>query len=517
MYASFAYFMSQLKDEAGRPLLVAEHHEEWCDLFQFEPLLCLLAPRDHGKSWTGAAYVLWRVWKHNRDPLTGELIAGLPQGRFEAVVFSATLDQARLLFEHVQSLLLANELFADLAPSRRRVVGRPGERWSSKRIRLRNLAEVGIRAYRTSSRGLHPDLIVLDDILNEENTLTDYQRGKVWRYFTSVLLPMNAKQYVVVGTALHQDDLLHRLQPSDPNHPERKPAVMRIGNRRVSFRWVKYRSVDWDTGQVLWPWKHDLEDLKGKRDLDPLGFAREYQNDPIDDASSMFPTTITGRALTRGASMTFVTSYRKDINEWVILGMDLAQSEKVGADYTVIWVGAFDRITGSRRILWGMREQGVGFDEMVNLLQSACRNFGVDLGIVEQNGFQSWLHARLMKLPETNSRIQGHTTGAEKTNLQTGVPSMKIALENDLWTFPSGDEQARALGHTWQAEMAAMGWKDGKLQGVGEHDDTVMAWWFLDRAIRLLEDWVWEEAQEGPDIVTAEDLGIEPAYVGEAF
>jgi hypothetical protein len=38
---------------------------------------------------------------------------------------------------------------------------------------------------------------------------------------------------------------------------------------------------------------------------------------------------------------------------------------------------------------------------------------------------------------------------------------------------------------TFLGEAEAFGWVDGKLEGVGEHDDTVMAWyhlgWGLDR------------------------------------
>jgi len=29
----------------------------------------------------------------------------------------------------------------------------------------------------------------------------------------------------------------------------------------------------------------------------------------------------------------------------------------------------------------------------------------------------------------------------------------------------------------WLSECEAFGWQDDKLEGVGEHDDTVMAWW----------------------------------------
>jgi hypothetical protein len=36
----------------------------------------------------------------------------------------------------------------------------------------------------------------------------------------------------------------------------------------------------------------------------------------------------------------------------------------------------------------------------------------------------------------------------------------------------------------WMAEATQFGYVDGKLQGIGIHDDTVMAWWFAEEAIK---------------------------------
>lgn len=506
MYVSFAFFMSELKNEAGDYLRVDVHTEEWCGYFQNTSLLCLLAPRDHGKSVTNICYLLWRVWRHNRDPLTGDLMRGNPMGKFEAVLFSDTVPQAEIFFETFQNIMLANpDIFADIAPGSHR-----GDVWSKRRVRLVNLASVIIRGYRTSTRGLHPDLIVLDDVLNDQNTLTQYQRDKVWRYFVGTLIPMNAKQYVIIGTAFHRDDLLHRLAPVKD-----KPVVLTVGNRRVRFTWKKYRSINWDTKTVLWPFRHDAFALAGQRSLDALLFAREMQNDPVDDASSMFPTTLTGKA--KRPDLQFQPVFARDVGEYVIGGMDVAISNAVGADYTVLWVATWNRFTGRCRVLWGVRERGLEFDQQVDLLKSMVRTYGIDLVIVEENNFQKWLHQRLSKLPETAGRVLGHRTGQEKADFTDGVPSLRLVLENQLWDWPTGDEKSAELFAIWQEEMAAYGWKDGKLMGVGQHDDTVMAWYMLDRARKLIEEWTWKAESEGPEQVWAEDMGIEPVRIGKDF
>jgi hypothetical protein len=92
---------------------------------------------------------------------------------------------------------------------------------------------------------------------------------------------------------------------------------------------------------------------------------------------------------------------------------------------------------------------------------------------------------------------------------------MKIALKAGLWdeSLPTGDDESNAFATIFRTECAAITWKDGKPQGVGEHDDTVHAWWFADIAAR----WVAECLQAPPEyeIVTMEDLGIEPVDLGD--
>lgn len=509
MYRDNAFFMSQLTDERGTFLTVDEHQEAWCQELR-NPLLCLLAPRDHGKTWTLISYVLWRVWRHNRDPETTFLRPGLPEGRWEAVLFSATKDQAVKFFESFQSLMLSNErLFSDILPDfKYGKLATIRNVWSRSRSRLKNRAEVSIRAFQTSTRGLHPDLLVLDDVLHDKNALTKYQRDKVWRYFVGTLLPMNAKQVLVVGTAFHFDDLLHRLRPA-------KIAKGPADIKKFRFVWRKYRALVLAVGkppEALWPAKHPVEELLALREFDATEFAREYQNDPTDDASSMFPKGLTDKA--RDETFTFVPLYRKNAaQEFIIGGYDVAASAEVGADFAVLWIATVDRQSGLARVLHMSQHKGLGFPEQITLLRDACRLYQMDLMIVEENGLQKWLKTELDKHPETAHCILGHTTGQEKADFSQGVPSLKIGLANGTWKYPIGDEECLAAFKVWQNEMAAFGWRDGKLQGLGEHDDTVMGFWFLDRAKRLVYSWTNQPPAE--EVVYAEDIGINPVHISD--
>jgi hypothetical protein len=253
MHESPAVFMTKLCDEQGQPLIVAAHIEEWLRLFHESPRFVLLAPRDHGKTITLVCYLLWLCWRHNRHPDLGNLLAWLPDGTWEAIIFSAQLDQAAHFFEKFQSLLLANEnLFGDVIPDLthgRRATMR--DVWSQRRTRLKNRAEISIRAYGTATRGLHPDLLILDDVLTDENTGSSYQRDKTWRYFSGTLMPMSPTQFIVVGTAFRHDDLLHRLRGAQGTPDGGLTPIM-------GFKSRKYRAIDADNGTALWSVRHPI-------------------------------------------------------------------------------------------------------------------------------------------------------------------------------------------------------------------------------------------------------------------
>lgn len=515
MMERFVVFMSELVDDTGEPLIVDDHHVMWANAMQDEPKLVLMAPRDHGKTWTSLAYLMWRAWRHNRDPLTGQWNAANEGGAFQGILFSVTAGMAGNFFDRLQQLILANEhLFVDILP-----MASGGPRiaikaaWKNGFIRLRNMATLTIKAWGTSSRGLHPQLIICDDVQDEGNSSTKYQRDKTWRWFVSVILPMLGPdgQIAMIGTAQHYNDLLHRIRPSVKND--------------TGFRWLKFRAVDWDSGAVLWPARHDFDNLRAMQRLDTVLFSREYQNDPRDDASSMFPHHLLQKALDPGTQLTFVPGHvaqgSKGQGVFHLLSADMALSESVGADFCVINIARFELATQKRQLLFAVRERGWGFATQVQMLRDLTREYDVDLGCIENNSFQKWVAAEVAKYPETATKIVGHTTGIEKSRMQDGVPSLIIGLDQGLWTLPNGGDStldpmaasAQEYARIWKSEMNAFGWVNDKLQGAGEHDDTVMAFWLLDRAARMINTIL----QQGPkeQYVSMKDVGLERVKIGD--
>jgi hypothetical protein len=269
MYERLSVFMSQLVDLDGRPLQVAPHHEHWCELVSAYPRLVLLAPRDHSKTTLALVYLLWQFYRHAIDRASIHR-STLQPGPYLAVLFSATAKQAAVLMTRFRDLLAANgELFATKAS--------PASAWarpvaaSETHIRLASGAELLTRPYGTANRGLHPDLLLLDDVLSDDNSGTELARTKTWKYFTSTLLPMHAARILIVGTTIHAADLLQRLSPR---------AGLPLGAPVHGFAWRRFPAVDEATETALWPGRHPYQELVALRDAEPVMFAREYMPSP---------------------------------------------------------------------------------------------------------------------------------------------------------------------------------------------------------------------------------------------
>lgn len=509
MDQDMAVFMAQLVDPSGRPLEVARHHREWSQLIAEHDRLVLLAPRDHSKSTTALASVLWRFFRHGFDSATGRFRTA-PNGTYQVLLMSATREQARALVARLRDLIDANSwLFPAVAVAS----GRPPRRLaaSSTRIQLASGAELLSKAYGTAVRGFHPDLLLLDDVLSDRNSGSDVQREATHHYFASTLLPMHPARILIVGTAFHQDDLLHSLRPPRSPTATTQPA----GNAKSGFVWRRYAALNASGERALWPGRHSAEELAEIREFNPTIFSREYQNRPRDDASSMFPRDLTQLAL--DDTITFLPTYHRRPGELVLLGADLAISEAAAADFTAVVVIAYELATGRRRVLYACRRKGLGLNGQLDLFADLCLRYDVDLGIVEQNGFAAWLLEALRDRPETRGRFLGENTGQEKTDFRVGVPGLKMAFLEHRWVMPTGDPESLRFARIWQAELSSFGWKNGRLEGLGEHDDTVMATWYVERAIRYAERVLRQSEEE--ELVYIEDLipDWEPVKIGKDF
>lgn len=126
-----------------------------------------------------------------------------------------TTEQAQQNLESIKHELVDNDELAKAYPD---ACGE-GPVWNQDQIVTRNKVKIqalgaGKKFRGRSFRNHRPGLIVVDDLDDDEAVMSDVQRRKMWSWFSKVLVPMGtaSTNFLVVGTALHREDTLHRLK-----------------------------------------------------------------------------------------------------------------------------------------------------------------------------------------------------------------------------------------------------------------------------------------------------------------
>lgn len=224
-----------------------------------------------------------------------------------------------------------------------------------------------------------------------------------------------------------------------------------------------------------------------RKELGPLLYDREILTRPRSQESTLFPFELFAPMLDPNLSM--VPYYRKPYgieSELVVVsGWDLAWSEKVGGDRLVRCTAVLDRRTGKRRLLNIHRfPPGLRYSQQIALIEAEHQRFEEDLVVIESDAAQVIWSQSLEE--STSVPVFRHTAG-DKKDLRIGVPGLLIDLDRRRWELPymqagpGYDEIEAMLG-----EFEAFGWQDGKLEGVGEHDDMVMAFWHCTHGLRMM-------------------------------
>lgn len=216
-----------------------------------------------------------------------------------------------------------------------------------------------------------------------------------------------------------------------------------------------------------------------RKEIGPLMYDREINTQPRASGSSLFPMELFRPCLRPEESLVpywhkplGIESYLKVVQAW-----DIAWSEKIGGDWLVCMTGVVDLRDGSRRLLDVNRWRQIGFDDQVKLIGSQHEVFQSDLVVIESDAAQQVWTQHLGR--NTSVPVLPHSAG-DKQSLARGVPSLLISLSNRKWSIPYRDgSYHREHVDAFLGEAEAFGWTDGGLEGVGEHDDTVMCWWHL--------------------------------------
>jgi predicted phage terminase large subunit-like protein len=249
-----------------------------------------------------------------------------------------TFEQIKLHIENIKSELEMNEKLIkdwgafDVKIEEKTIAGmeRASDEWTKRSILVpRYDCRIMARSTGQPIRGVRhkqfrPDLIVGDDIENDEMVRNKEQRDKVYRWWTSVVIPAGAKgktKYVLVGNLLHSDGLMARIMREVLN-----------GVRDGVIR--EYPILK--GGEILWPGKFrdEKEIEKEKRKVaDVRTWQREYMLKMVPEE---------GQVIKDGWIKYWDRLPIEDGDKaegelvYIATGIDLAISKKEDADYTAM-------------------------------------------------------------------------------------------------------------------------------------------------------------------------------------
>lgn len=282
------------------------------------------------------------------------------------------------------------------------------------------------------------------------------------------------------NTPMHQGDLYAHLRDNGVYTVWKKPALDPV------------------TGDALWPARYSKALLERKRqEIGNARFTREFGVEPYSDDMSLFPSWLFDGEPTRQrmVKMGQPMAYYQALGiRSFYAGVDIALSAETGADYFVIFVVGRDG-DGNRWVVDIYRAKGLAYHRQLDRIVDYSKRYDCALVFVEANQAQRVWGDELIRttdIPVKKFTTIGRGKGAgrsmsqtaNKNDLEKGVPSLRPLLENKKWRIPVGDRESVEKARTWIAEMTAFSFVDGKVQGVGAHDDVPMACWMADQAVR---------------------------------
>lgn len=524
-----------------------------------------LAPRDHGKTETLTRVLpLWIVCMSLsglRPDLVPEDVRILLIGKIQ--------ETAKKFLRSIKAELEANaRLLEDFGPFRED--GESGKRpgsWTETYVycRRRKLGVKDPTIAVTSARGTivggRADFIIADDLEDEATVNTAEQRQKTRRWFLGTIVELLEPRgrMVAIGTRKHADDLYsHLLKNPMWTHTIDRAVIRWPGGLRSPdpSRWdyvTKEVPLDHDDpakgveekvvglrridagGVVLWPAKWNLARLLLKRlEVGSFLFARENQQDPIDDDATQFPIEWLRRALRRGSKLPLYRAIEWTGTELVPLsggaealppglrrllrppgwtgaeevsdpeqidphaeplgagvgellifqGWDLSlvddekKQETRDTDYTVGITLGLNYRTKDLIVLDVFRARKISPQTIKDAITMSAAAWNPMYVSIEVNSFGRLHEAGLRR--STDLPIIRHKTGRNKLDPYVGVTALSVLFENGKFVLPyllgRPNRRGREIVDVLVSELYGL--------GVEAHDDMVMALWIVRDLVR---------------------------------
>jgi hypothetical protein len=412
--------------------------------------LILWAHVEAGKTQQiSVARILWEI---GRNPNIRICIASNTGGQAQKICMT--------IAKYIENSPEFRKVFPGVVPDK----GRP---WTRSELYVKRVTQgkdptvrcVGVHG---NILGARIDLLVLDDILDYENTLTQHQRDDLYAWYLATLETRLTKtgRVVCVGTSWNRDDLMHRLAATE------------------LWQTARYSVVDEDTGAPTWPERWPTDRIEDKRKvLGPVEFSRSLLCVARSDEESRFKQAWIDQCLMRGNGLKLADIPPAGFPPGcaAYTGVDLGLRTSAKSDLTclftiMVWPN------GDRQVL-DIRAGRWSGPDIVELIARVHRRFN-SIVMVENVAAQDFI-IQFSKKQNAVPVKSFTTTGQNIRHPQFGLESMATEISMNKWIIPSTN------GRPNHSEVQA--WIDEMMfyDPTGHPGDRLMASWFARECSRL--------------------------------
>lgn len=468
-----------LKDEnTGQPVVNAPAHIGMHDAIDCSNRVLILAHIESGK--TSSVTVGRTLYELSHNPnLTGAIV-------------SAKEELAQKPLATIKTIISQSPEYRMVFPEIH-----PGGVWQANKFSVerpnKTLRDPTMIALGMNSEflGARLDWVVCDDLLTLRNTRTAFQRNEVVDWFRAYVLGRVRRngKVILVNTAWHEEDLIHRLARQKMWYLRRFPVFRQAEDGKIESLWPGV----WPVDRIL----AKAEELGG---MDSRETKKQLRVEPVVEDDVSFSEEGLKRCQERGVGCSHACATLEEVHQAMLIakprnsgaivevpnlheikiihGLDLGGRRNTAAGKTVLTSIALHP-DGSRQIvrIYAGRIGGPAIRDQI--IETFAALGGVFM--VENNSTQQWIleftreAAVVPMLP--------FTTGSNKADPKFGIESLEIEFQQSAWVIPctrAGD------GYAVDTEVACA------LDGLRDFDaeahtsDYVMSLWFAREGARRL-------------------------------
>jgi hypothetical protein len=325
--------------------------------------------------------------------------------------------------------------------------------------------------------GMEADWVIVDDPTEREIAASEIKRENesTWLH-QEVFTRLQPKGHaVVIGQRVHPRDIFGALEKE----------TRRKGGDKV-FHTIKYPAVlDWGDPDsdveptVLWPDQRDFDYLMEQYDRvgGYAAFECMFQQNPFPEGEAFFQRVwIDGdrdhigcldrdREEGKGVDPKSMQLFAMPVR---VVSIDPSPTRFTG-------IVVADVLYGADKFYCQVLEtssQRLGLRGLVDEIERIASQYAPEYLIFEQSVFARWLYEDPLYMQMRDRfRVIGHNTGRNKADPELGVLGMAIDFEFGRVRLPYGSADSRHSSESFIEELLTF--------GHGDHDDQVMALWFI--------------------------------------